>query len=179
MSRAVFLDRDGTINQHTMGYVTSWKKFKFLPNTLPSLARLSRLDYKIIIVTNQSAVARGLMSMDDLEEIHSRMLAQVEDAGGRIDAVYVCAHHPDDRCICRKPLTGLVELAKETYGLDLENSWFVGDNTKDVATGRKAGCKTILVETGYGGKDGLHKIEPDYKAKDLMAVVEIIIENGK
>jgi histidinol-phosphate phosphatase family protein len=175
MNRAVFLDRDGTINEHTTGYVTSWKTFRFLPNSLKAMKELAKTDYKIIVVTNQSAVARGLMSAEDLEEIHSRMLAAVEEAGGRIDAVYVCAHHPDDKCICRKPLTGLIDLAKETYDLDLKGSWMVGDNTKDVITGKKAGCKTILVETGYGGKDGLHEAEPDYTVRNLLGAAEAVL----
>jgi histidinol-phosphate phosphatase family protein len=175
MSRAVFLDRDGTINEHTKGYVTSWERFRFLPNSLEALRRLSASDYKLIVVTNQSAVARGLMSVADLEEIHGRMLAEVEGAGGRIDAVYVCAHHPDDRCLCRKPMTGLVDLAKETYSLDLAGSWFVGDNTKDIETGRKAGCRTVLVETGYGGRDGLHGAKPDRRAGDLLEAADIIL----
>ncbi|MFH0863368.1 MAG: D-glycero-beta-D-manno-heptose 1,7-bisphosphate 7-phosphatase [Candidatus Altiarchaeota archaeon] len=174
MNKAVFLDRDGTINKHTTGYVTSWKMFRFLPNSLEALRELARTDYKVIVVTNQSAVARGLMSRENLEDIHERMLSHVEEAGGRIDAIYVCAHHPDERCACRKPLTGLLELAKETFDLDLKKSWMVGDNTKDAVTGKKTGCRTILVETGYGGKDGLHKISPDYWVKDLKEAVEVI-----
>jgi histidinol-phosphate phosphatase family protein len=175
MNRAVFLDRDGTINEHTTGYVTSWKMFRFLPDSLEGLKKLAKSEHKIIVVTNQSAIARGLMSREDLEDIHSRMLAAVEEAGGRIDAVYVCAHHPEEKCICRKPLTGLIDLAAVTYDLDLEESWMVGDNTKDVQTGKKAGCKTILVATGYGGKDGLHNVEPDYRAKTLKDAVKLII----
>jgi D-glycero-D-manno-heptose 1,7-bisphosphate phosphatase len=175
MRPAVFLDRDGTINEHTKGYVTSWRQFRFLPNSLAALKELATSDYKIIVVTNQSAVARGLMTKEDLEEIHGRMLAAVEEAGGRIDAVYVCAHHPDDKCICRKPLTGLLELAKETFELDLKGSWMVGDNTKDVETGKRAGCRTVLVHTGYGGRDGLHKVEPDLQAGDLLEAVRALL----
>jgi D-glycero-D-manno-heptose 1,7-bisphosphate phosphatase len=173
-SRAVFLDRDGTINEHREGYVTSWAQFRFLPNSLEALGKLDKTDYRIIIITNQSAVARGLMSQEDLESIHQRMLAQVEEAGGRIDAIFVCAHHPSDGCGCRKPKTGLVMLAKEAYDLDLGGSWFVGDNTKDIETGRNAGCKTILLKTGYGGKDGLHKGEPDRRAEDLLEATSIV-----
>jgi len=174
-NRAVFLDRDGTINEHVEGYVISPGQFRFLPNSLEALKLLARSDYRIIVVTNQSAVARGRMTKETLEEIHARMLGEVESAGGRIDGVFACLHHPDDGCGCRKPKTGLVELAAETFRLDLKGSWFVGDNTKDVETGARAGCRTILVETGLGGKDGLHKTKPTYTAKELLEAAKLIL----
>ncbi len=174
-NRAVFLDRDGTINEHVEGHVTSQEEFKFLPNSLEALRLLAASEYKVIVVTNQSAVARGLMSGEALEGMHARMLWDVESAGGRIDGIYSCLHHPDDRCGCRKPMTGLVELAAETFRLDLKGSWFVGDNTKDVETGARAGARTILVATGLGGRDGLHKTKPTYEARDLLEAAELIL----
>ena len=92
MNRAVFLDRDGTLNDHVEGHVKSWAEFTFLPNSLEALRRLAASDYKVIVVTNQSAVGRGTITEETLEEIHSRMLAEVEEAGGRIDGIYVCCH---------------------------------------------------------------------------------------
>jgi histidinol-phosphate phosphatase family protein len=175
MNRAVFLDRDGTINKQVEGHLTSWSEFSLLPNVLNALRRLAGSDYKVVVATNQSAVAHGLITQEDLEDIHCRMLAEVEAAGGRIDAVYVCLHHPDDGCGCRKPRIRLLELAAETFDLDLKASWFIGDKTTDVATGVAAGCKTILVETGYGGGDGLYDAKPDYRSKDLLEAVDLIL----
>ena len=175
LNRAVFLDRDGTINENCKDYVRSWDEFEFLPNALAGLKALAKSEYKIIIVTNQRAVARGMMSLATLEDIHARMLAEVEKAGGRIDAVYVCAHDTKDGCNCRKPKTGLLDLAAATFDLDLRGCWMVGDKTQDVQTGKNARCRTILVETGYGGGDELHKVQPDYKAKDLKDAAKIIL----
>lgn len=175
LNRAVFIDRDGTVNENRRDYVRSWDEFEFIPKAIEGLKALSKSDYRIIVVTNQRAVARGMMSLTTLEDIHARMLAEVENAGGRIDAVYVCAHDTKDGCNCRKPKTGLLELARETFNLDLRGCWMVGDKTQDVQTGKNAGCRTILVETGYGGGDELHKVEPDYRAKDLLAAANIVV----
>ena len=173
--KAVFLDRDGTINDHTKDYVKSWKQFVFLPNAIESIKRLSETDYKIIVVTNQTAVKRKLMSNEDLEKIHEHMLAELDLGGGRIDAIYVCNHLPEDECGCRKPKTGLLTLAKENFDIDLSESWFVGDNTKDIKCGVDAGCKTILVETGWGGKDGLYDVSPTHKVSGIGAAIDIIL----
>jgi histidinol-phosphate phosphatase family protein len=176
MKRAVFLDRDGTINANREDYVKSWREFQFLPNALVGLKLLAKSEYKIIVVTNQCGVAKGTISKETLEDIHQRMLANVEGAGGRIDAVFVCAHHYDDGCGCRKPKTGLIELAKEAFNLDLKESWLIGDKTQDILTGKNAGCKTLLVETGYGGRDGRYEAEPDRRARDLLAAAGIILK---
>jgi D-glycero-D-manno-heptose 1,7-bisphosphate phosphatase len=175
MNRAVFLDRDGTINEHSEGYVKSWKEFHFIPNALEALKKLAQSDYKIIIITNQSAVGRGIISRDALEDMHQRMLAKVEEAGGRIDGIFACMHKPDDKCGCRKPSTGLIEMAATAFDIDLKESWLIGDNTLDIKTGRNAGCKTLLVETGYGGRDGNFEVKPDRKARDLAAAAAIIL----
>ncbi len=175
MNRAVFLDRDGTLNEATKDYVISASDFKFIDGCLEALKRLSETDYKIIVVTNQSAVGRGLMPLEELSRIHSRMLSEAEGFGARIDAVYVCTHVPADNCACRKPKTYLVELAKETFALDLSKSWFVGDNTKDVLCGKNAGCKTILVKTGYGGSDGLYDVKPDHVVGSLGDAIDSIL----
>jgi len=175
MNRAVFIDRDGTINVNRRDYVKSWDEFTFLPNALAGLKALAKSEYKIIVVTNQRAVARGMMGLETLEDIHGRMLAEVEEAGGRIDAVYVCAHDVKDGCNCRKPKTGLLELAAETFNLDLRGCWMLGDKTQDVLTGKNAGCRTMLVKTGYGGKDGLHDMKADVECADLLDAAKSIL----
>jgi len=175
MNHAVFLDRDGTINDHVGGYVTDWRDFKLMPEALPALKKLTESDYKVMLVTNQSAVGRGIMSLEALEEIHEHMLAELEEAGAYVDAVYVCTHDPSESCGCRKPETALIDLAAETYDLDLPGSWFVGDKTQDIQAGANAGCKTILVETGYGGSDKLYNVEPEYTVKNILDAVDLIL----
>jgi D-glycero-D-manno-heptose 1,7-bisphosphate phosphatase len=175
MKRAVFLDRDGTVNENRKEHVRNWGEFKFLPGALKALDKISNSDYKIILVTNQAVVGRGMIPISTLEEIHAKMMQEIESAGGRIDAIYACTHRPEDGCKCRKPGTLLLELAKETYDLDLKNSWFVGDSTKDELCGKTAGCKTILLATGHGGADGLYDAKPDHTAKDLSGAVTLIL----
>jgi len=175
MDAAVFLDRDGTINDHTKDYVTEWSQFRFIPTALEALKLLAATDYKIIVITNQTAVERDLMSITDLQTIHENMVDQVKEAGGRIDWIFACLHLPEHECKCRKPKTGLVERAAEKFDLDLARSWFVGDNTKDIKCGHDAGCKTVLVETGWGGKDGLYEVEPDHKAADILGAAKTIL----
>ena len=109
--KTVFLDRDGVINRLEMGsYVTSWDKFRFLGGVLDAIAELHKAGYLIIVITNQSAVNRGLMTSDDLEDVHSRMLAEIDKTGGKVDAVYHCPHKPDEKCQCRKPETGMFDM---------------------------------------------------------------------
>jgi len=174
MSKAVFIDRDGTINRE-VEYLSKLEDFEFLPNSLEAIKKLSQSEYKIIVVTNQSAVARGLLGEKELERIHRHMVRQASVNGGRIDAVYYCPHHPDDNCQCRKPRCQLLKKAAADLGLNLKESYVVGDSTQDIQTGKNAGCKTILVKTGYGGKDGRFKAKPDYVAEDLLDAAKKIL----
>ncbi len=138
--KTVFLDRDGVINRLEMGsYVTSWEKFQFLGGVLDAIAQLHKAGYLIIVITNQSAINRGLMTSDALEDIHSRMLAEIEKAGGKVDAVYHCPHRPDEKCQCRKPETGMFDMVNEKFNVNYENSWFVGDFESDRAIAKKVG----------------------------------------
>ena len=174
MNRAVFLDRDGTINKE-VEYLSRVEDFEFLPNTLKALEKLSRTNYKIIVVTNQSGIARGLFTEKKIDEIHKHMLRQLGRKGIRIDKIYVCPHHPDDNCTCRKPRIGLLKKAAEEFNINLRESYLVGDTTQDVQTGLNAGCKTILVKTGYAGKDGRYPTKPDQVAEDLLDAVDNVI----
>ncbi len=152
--KTVFLDRDGVINRLERGnYVTSWERFQFLRGVLDAIARLHNAGFMIIVITNQSAVNRGLMTSDDLEDIHSRMLAEIEEAGGRVEAVYHCPHRPDENCQCRKPETGMFDRANEKFNVDYDNSWFVGDFESDRKVAEKMGLRFILAK----GDNGLRK----------------------
>ncbi|MCX6695744.1 MAG: D-glycero-beta-D-manno-heptose 1,7-bisphosphate 7-phosphatase [Candidatus Altiarchaeota archaeon] len=177
MNKAVFLDRDGTINRE-IEYLSKVEDFEFLPNVITALMKLSSSPYKIIVVTNQSAIARGFLDIPGLEEIHKHMTGELSKNKVRVDKLYYCPHHPDDDCECRKPKAGMLREAAREFNIDLSKSYMVGDSTRDIQTGINAGCKTILVKTGYAGKDGSYDVKPDYVAEDLKDAVEIILRKA-
>jgi D-glycero-D-manno-heptose 1,7-bisphosphate phosphatase len=150
MRSAVFLDRDGVINANRAGHVKAWEEFVFLPGVLDSLRLLAESPMAIVIITNQAAVGRGLITYEAVESIHRRMCAEIERAGGRIDAVFYCPHHPTDGCTCRKPRPGLLLKAAHELHLDLASSWLVGDAVSDVEAALSVQCSAILVLTGRG-----------------------------
>lgn len=174
MHKAVFLDRDGVINKE-VGYLNNPAKFEFLPRAIQALKKIFDSEYKIVVVTNQSGVSRGYFTKEILRRIHDKMTDMLTVEGVSIDGIYFCPHHPDDGCSCRKPETGLIIKASKELDIDLNGSFFIGDTTGDILTGKNAGLKTILVETGHGGKDGRVNIKPDYTASDLLAAAEIIL----
>jgi D-glycero-D-manno-heptose 1,7-bisphosphate phosphatase len=149
MNKAAFLDRDGVINQNAPngGYTTCWEDFHFLPGVAEAIALLNRANYLVIVVTNQRGVAKGLLTIATLEEIHNKMTAQLAAAGARIDAIYYCPHGSDQPCACRKPAPGMLLDAAKAHHIDLPNSWMIGDSVSDIEAGRQAGCKTILISS--------------------------------
>lgn len=148
--RAIFLDRDGVICKNRTDHVKSWDEFQFLPGAKQALVELSRLDLPIIVVTNQAAINRGLVSAQTVADIHSRMAAEVAAAGGRIDRVFFCPHRPDEDCLCRKPRPGLLLQAAKEMGVQLAGSYMVGDAATDLLAGSRTGAATFLVLTGRG-----------------------------
>lgn len=151
MNRAIFLDRDGVIIENVDTYVRSWSDVSILPGSLEALTKLKDTGYKIIIVTNQSAVGRGIISLDTARQLSGRLVASIEAAGGRIDDVFLCPHGPSDGCDCRKPKPGLFLQAAARYSLDLRQSLMVGDALTDIEAGRNAGVgMNVLVRTGRG-----------------------------
>jgi D-glycero-D-manno-heptose 1,7-bisphosphate phosphatase len=147
---AIFLDRDGVINRRRVDHVKSWDEFEFLPEALEGLREINRVGAPVVVVTNQSAVGRGLLSEADLGAIHERMLSEVAAAGGRIDAIYACLHTPFDGCDCRKPAPGLIMRATADLGLRIECSVMVGDSVSDIQAARAAGCTPVLLRGGAG-----------------------------
>lgn len=148
---AIFLDRDGVIIENCSNYVRSWADVEIFPQALAALAAVRESPYRIILVTNQSAVGRGLISHATASAINERLLGVIRAAGGRIDAVYMCPHGPDDRCACRKPLPGLLLQAAEDLDIDLTRSVMIGDALSDVQAGQAAGVsQSILLRTGRG-----------------------------
>lgn len=174
--KAVFLDRDGTINNYEPPYISKIKDFKFLPGALSALQKLSKTDYKIFIITNQSGIGRGYFKKADLEKLHKWMLNQMKKRTIRLDKVYYCSHKSEDNCSCRKPATGMLEKAMREFNISLSKSWVVGDRETDVRTGKEANTKTIKIGPKIPQKN---KIQPDFYAKNLSEAINIIIKASK
>ncbi|MDA4112120.1 MAG: HAD family hydrolase [Thaumarchaeota archaeon] len=150
--RAVFLDRDGVLNKERKDHVKSVRELEIIPGVPEAIAKLSPLDLKIITITNQSVINRGLTTREEVEKIHKKMSQSISAKGGRIDAVYYCPHRPDEDCDCRKPKTGLFRTAALDFDLDLGQSWFVGDKETDAEAANKLGCHFIRVQTNEPGQ---------------------------
>ena len=147
MTRAAFLDRDGTLNRKLPEgqYVTRWEQVQFLPEVAMAIDVLNRAGCLVIIVSNQRCVAKGLISVEDLEAIHRRMCAELAAEAARIDGVYYCPHEEYPRCSCRKPAPGMLLSAGFAHKIDLTASWMIGDSEVDVQAGASAGCRTARV----------------------------------
>jgi D-glycero-D-manno-heptose 1,7-bisphosphate phosphatase len=148
---AIFLDRGGVIIENCSNYVRSWADVEIFPPALAALAGMRDSAWRIVLVTNQSAVGRGHISRQTAEAINDQLLDVIRAAGGRVDAVFMCPHGPDDGCDCRKPLPGLLQQAAEALDIDLSRSIMIGDALSDVLAGRAAGvAQSILLRTGRG-----------------------------
>jgi D-glycero-D-manno-heptose 1,7-bisphosphate phosphatase len=172
--RAVFLDRDGVINVNRSDYVKSEEEFAFLPGALEALRRLASLPLSIVIVSNQSAIGRGLISASTVDQINQQMVAQITAAGGRVDLVRYCPHRPDEGCHCRKPEPGLLVDAANLLGLDLPESYMIGDAASDIEAAQRVGCRAILVRTGRGQTEEAQTRQPFVAVDDIMAAVRLI-----
>lgn len=151
--RGILLDRDGVINAERADYVKSWDEFVFLPGALDALQRLAMLPYPIVVVTNQSVIGRGIVARSVIDEIHQRAQQTIHAAGGRIDGFFLCPHHPDEGCRCRKPQPGLLLQAAEVFGFSLDEAIFIGDAITDYLAAVAAGAHSILVQSGRQGSN--------------------------
>lgn len=177
MRRAVFLDRDGTINEEAE-YLSDPGRLALLPGAGEALAKLSARGFALVVVSNQSGVARGYFGEEAVRAVNARLAQLVAPLGVTFERIDYCPHHPgrDGPCGCRKPEPGMLTKAAADLGLDLASSWMVGDKAADVEAGARAGCRTALVLTGYGKKE-LSKCEaagvkPDLVAEDLAGFAE-------
>ena len=147
--KVVFLDRDGIINEPPGAerYVLGWREFRFRQDALPMLAALFANGYRLVVITNQQGVGKGLIDRSELQRIHDNMCAAIERSGAMIDGVHYCPHLETDGCSCRKPEPGLIFEAIDAldYEVDLEGSWFVGDSATDVQAGQAVGLRTLLL----------------------------------
>jgi len=150
--KLVILDRDGVINEDSDAYVKSLEEWIPLEGSINAIARMSRAGYRICVATNQSGVARGLLTEDELMEMHHRLCSLVEAEGGVVDGVFYCPHGPDDGCQCRKPAPGLLLEIEKTFGTPLLDVPVVGDSERDLLAALKVGCQPVLVKTGNGAQ---------------------------
>jgi mannose-1-phosphate guanylyltransferase / phosphomannomutase len=187
--KAIFLDRDGVINQEAEP-IDSAGKFKLLAGVEDALKRINKSDYLSVVVTNQPMIAKGFANEAQLQEVHNYMETILGQNGIYLDRIYYCPHHPEKGhvgervdlkvpCSCRKPETGMLDLAALEMNIDLNQSFIVGDRTVDIMTGKHAGVNTILVREGYAGLDGKYECEPDYVFDDLAEAVNFITQIDK
>lgn len=180
MRRAVFLDRDGTINVEKE-YLYQISEFEFVPGAVEAVRLLNEAGFLVIVVTNQSGVARGYYSEEDVENLHRYIAGELEKQGVWVDAWLYCPHHPDGRgsyalpCNCRKPLPGMLNEAIRRFDIDPESSFMIGDKMADISAGLAAGCRAILVRTGYGA--ATEESAPNLKdvCDDLLAAVQSLV----
>ena len=178
MKRFVLLDRDGTINVERH-YLADPDELELLPGAAKGLDHFRRLGFGLIVVTNQSAVSRGILDEQRLDEIHARLRAMLAGRGVELDGIYHCPHMPDDGCSCRKPAVGLVTRAATEHGFDPARSITIGDKPCDIELGAAVGATTILVTTGYGlGTDSPRPVEPDFRTDDLSTAARLVEDKG-
>ena len=178
----VFLDRDGTLN-YDPGYLRVAAELKLLAGVGPSLARLKRAGAKLVVVTNQSGVGRGIITLKDLEAIHARLQGLLEQEDAALDAIYFCPHHPDNGCRCRKPNVGMVERAVSELQLDLRRAYLIGDHARDIQLATRVGAKAILIATASVDAQSLEKLKvekalPDAVVKSMAKAVDWIFTDA-
>ena len=186
MRPAVFLDRDGTINEQ-MGYINHSSRFVLLPGAARGIRLLNEAGFLALVVSNQSGVARGYFPIELVHEVHERMRRALGAAGAEVDGVFFCPHHPAGEvpeyaveCTCRKPKPGLIHQAESRFRIDMTRSYVIGDRVSDLELAAECGLKGILVETGYGRGDRQYvlpgkRVQPAHVARDLEAAVRWIL----
>jgi D-glycero-D-manno-heptose 1,7-bisphosphate phosphatase len=183
MRRAVFLDRDGVIIENRADHVKRWSEVRFLEGAIAAIQRLAASPFAIVIVSNQGLIGRGLLDEATVWHLHRRIVHKIEMDGGRIDASYLCPHHPDFGCTCRKPAPGLLRQAATDLGLELSGSWLVGDALSDLQAAHAVGARGILVRTGRGMEQLTRMAESSTRcswpvSEDLSGAVQHILAGG-
>ena len=188
--QAVFLDRDGTINEQR-GYINHLSRFVILPGVQEAIRLLNENNLLAIIVSNQSGVARGYFPLGLVEKVHEHLRSSLSKSGAKVDGIFFCPHYPRGlipeycfECDCRKPKTGLIDKAREAFDIDLDRSYVVGDRHTDLQFAQNAGLKGILVKTGYGLGEieyilPQNPLKPVYIADDLLDAVQWILEKER
>jgi D-glycero-D-manno-heptose 1,7-bisphosphate phosphatase len=182
MSKLIILDRDGVINEDSPDFIKSPEEWLPIPGSLEAIARLNAAGCRVIVFSNQSGIARGLLTMDDLNQIHHKMHQALADVGGRIDAIFFCPHGPDDNCECRKPKPGLLLDISQRLLLPLDDVPVVGDSLRDIIAARQAGADPYLVRTGKGEstlEDNAPQLDSVPVYDDLSDVVEHLLDTNQ
>jgi heptosyltransferase-2 len=179
----IFLDRDGTLNPDS-GYIRSSDQFELFPGVAQALSRLKQAGARLIVVTNQSGIGRGFFSIIDLDAIHAKLRRLLDESGVSLDAIYVCPHHPDDACGCRKPNRGLIDQAAGEQPVDLSRSYLIGDHARDMELAKRVGSRSILVTTGAvlpQQVEGLRTAgaAPDWVASSFAEAVDWLLSDAK
>lgn len=183
--RAVFIDRDGTLNQ-LRGHIARAEDFELIPGAAAAVRRLNDAEFRVVVLTNQPVIARGEADDAALARIHARLESELGESGAWIDAIYYCPHHPDSGfagevtalkrvCDCRKPATGMADAAARDLNIDLAWSWMIGDSTADIAMAQAAGMQSILVGTGEAGRDGKYPAQPHFTATSVAEAIDLIV----
>jgi len=186
--KCIFLDRDGVLNKAD-GLVSDINRFELEDTAADALALINASQYLAVVITNQPVIARGLCSIDELDEIHKKLQTLLGEKHVYLDDLFYCPHHPDKGypeenpefkidCDCRKPKPGMLLTASDKHNIDLKNSWFIGDRTVDIKTGQNSGVKTVLVKTGAAGKDKKYDVTPDHIAENILDAVEYILRKN-
>jgi D-glycero-D-manno-heptose 1,7-bisphosphate phosphatase len=179
MRRVVFLDRDGVVNVNPVyrDYIKKPSEFKFLPGSQKAIRLLNQAGFKVIIISNQTGVGKGLYSKKDLKDVTDKMLKGLKRSNAALDKICYCIHHPDSNCGCRKPKTGMFKKAVGKSRFDRRNSYFVGDTERDTLAGHAFKVRTIAVLSGYNNRKDIKKwqVRPDFIAKDLLEAVEKVV----
>jgi len=175
--KAVFLDRDGVINEDRDDYVKNTHELKVFPGVPESIRKLNDAGYAVFVISNQQGVAKGIIAEMDLFAIQNEIARRVESVGGKIAGFYYCTHLSSENCSCRKPKPGMILQAAREHEIDLAESFMIGDSEKDVFAGRNAGCGTILVLSGHVGTKGSMEpgCAPDHVAPDLKEAVDWVL----
>lgn len=176
MNRAVFLDRDGVIIQEPPHYAHTPDQMRLIPRTEEAIRLLNENDFKVIVVTNQTGIAKGYYTEKDVISFNQLMKEELELYNAKIDAILYCCHNPGDNCDCRKPKPGMLKKAEKEFDIDLQKSFLIGDKNSDILAGRNVGCKTCLVLTGHGTEElKKYDIKYDFIAKNLYGAVKYIL----
>ena len=173
LNNVVFLDRDGTINQDSADYIKGWSEFVFLPRSIEALRDLTAAGFIIIVITNQSSIPRKFISLQELENIHLKMIAAVESQGGKISDIFFCPHLPDAGCDCRKPEPGLIFQAQIKHDIDLSTAVMIGDSATDVNTAKAAGIPVVAVSFGYS-EHPAHTLGADAVIDDYAELMDLL-----
>lgn len=161
--RLIILDRDGVINHDSDDFIKSPEEWLPIPGSLEAISRLCQAEYRVVVISNQSGIARGLLTFNTLNRIHQKMLEQLHGLGGEINAIFFCPHGPDVGCACRKPLPGLFHELQQRLDCDLVGVDAVGDSLRDLQASRAVNANPILVRTGKGAKTELELLEENNK----------------